>query len=85
MNKKELIDEICFEARLNRQIVDKCISALIKSIKNSVNNGEKVSLVGFGTFDLAHRKERAGRNPQTGESIVIPAHSKPVFKAGKWE
>jgi DNA-binding protein HU-beta len=85
MNKKELIRAIQFDTGLPQNKIDLCLRSLINTIKENVIDGEKVSLVGFGTFELAHRKERTGRNPRTGEEMIIPSHSKPVFKAGKWE
>lgn len=85
MNKKELIQAVQFETGLPQKTIDLCLRSLINTIKENVIDGEKVSLVGFGTFELTQRKERTGRNPQTGDEMIIPAHSKPVFRVGKWE
>ncbi|MGD1852949.1 MAG: HU family DNA-binding protein [Leptolyngbyaceae cyanobacterium] len=83
MNKGELVDKVSEKASVTKKQADAVISAAIESIMESVSDGEKVTLVGFGSFEPRHRKEREGRNPKTGETMVIPATTVPAFSAGK--
>lgn len=83
MNKAELIDEVILYTGLTRTESGEAVNAIISVITDSLARGEKVTLVGFGTFQVGTRKARRGRNPQTGEAIQIPARKVPVFKAGK--
>lgn len=83
MNKSELISEVVERTEFSKKDAEKAVSAVLKSIKEAVAKGDKVQLVGFGTFDSKPRKAREGRNPQTGESIYIAATRVPVFKLGK--
>lgn len=83
MNKKELIDAIAGKAGVKKADVEKVITAMESSVIDALKKGDKVSLVGFGTFSAASRKARKGRNPQTGENIVIAARKAPKFVAGK--
>lgn len=83
MNKKELIESIAKETKGTQKDTEAFVKAFQKIIENTVANGEKVSLVGFGTFEPRERAEREGRNPKTGESIHIEAKVAPAFKAGK--
>lgn len=83
MNKSELISEVVEKTEFSKKDAEKAVSAVLKSIKEAVAKGDKVQLVGFGTFDSKPRKAREGRNPQTGESIYIAATRVPVFKPGK--
>lgn len=83
MNKTDLISLVVEKTELNKKDVEKVVSAVLKSIEGAMANGEKVQLVGFGTFDSKPRKAREGRNPQTGETIHIAATRVPVFKPGK--
>ena len=83
MNKSELISVVAEKADLTKKDTEKVVSAVFGSIEESLSKGEKVQVIGFGTFDVRARKEREGRNPATGETIQIPAVKVPVFKAGK--
>ncbi len=83
MNKAELISSVAEKTALTKKDVEKTIGALIETIEETLAKGEKVQLVGFGTFEIRHRAARKGRNPQTGEEIHIDATRVPVFKAGK--
>lgn len=83
MNKSELISVVAEKADLTKKDTEKVVSAVFESIEESLSKGEKVQVIGFGTFDVRARKEREGRNPATGETIQIPAVKVPVFKAGK--
>ena len=78
-----LIDEVILCTGLTRTESREAVNAILSVITDSLGRGEKVTLVGFGTFQIGTRKVRIGRNPQTGESIQIPARKVPVFKAGK--
>ncbi|HZK17681.1 MAG TPA: HU family DNA-binding protein [Clostridia bacterium] len=83
MNKAELISSVAEKTALTKKDVEKTIGALIETVEETLAKGEKVQLVGFGTFEIRHRAARKGRNPQTGEEIHIEATRVPVFKAGK--
>ncbi|MBU6230195.1 MAG: HU family DNA-binding protein [Cyanobacteria bacterium REEB459] len=89
MNKGELVDKVAEKASasldktVTKKEVDSVISATIDAIVEAVAKGEKVTLVGFGSFERRERKEREGRNPKTGDTMVIPATSVPAFSAGK--
>lgn len=83
MNKSELIDAIATRADLSKADAGKAVDALIESIGKALKKGDKVSLVGFGTFSVRKRAARTGRNPKTGETIKIKAGKSPGFKAGK--
>ncbi len=83
MNKAELIDVVAEKAEVSKKDADAVVTAAIESIMESVANGDKVSLIGFGSFEPRDRKARDGRNPQTGETIKIPATTVPAFSAGK--
>ncbi|WAR44504.1 HU family DNA-binding protein [Methylomonas rapida] len=83
MNKSELIDSIAQHANLTKAEAGKALDGLIHSIENTLKQGDSVALVGFGTFELKHRGERKGRNPQTGAEITIAAATVPSFKPGK--
>lgn len=83
MNKGELVDKVSEKASVTKKQADAVISAAIESIMEAVSSGEKVTLVGFGSFEPRHRKEREGRNPKTGDTMVIPATIVPAFSAGK--
>ena len=82
MTKAELIAMVSDKAGLTKKDADKAVSAVIDAITETLISGEKVSLVGFGTFEVKERAERMGHNPQTGEAMVIAASKAPVFKAG---
>ena len=83
MNKAELINVVAEKAGLSKKDTEKAVTALIDTITAELVAGEKVSLVGFGNFDVKTREARTGRNPKTKETIEIPASKVPVFKAGK--
>jgi len=83
MNKAELANEVSGEVGLSKRETQKVIDAIIGTIRDTLAAGEKVTLVGFGTFQVAKRKARRGVNPQTRESIQMPAKKVPKFTAGK--
>jgi DNA-binding protein HU-beta len=83
MNKAELITAVAEKAGLSKKDTEKVINATFDSITAELVAGEKVSLVGFGSFDVKLRGERIGRNPRTKEEVTIPASRVPQFKAGK--
>ena len=80
MNKAELVAAIAAEAELSKKDSEKALKAVVTA---ELKKGEKVQLVGFGTFEVAERAAREGRNPQTGKSMKIAASKAPKFKAGK--
>ncbi len=82
MNKTELIAAVAEKANLSKKDADAVLSAVIDSITGALKAGDKVQLIGFGTFEVRERPERTGRNPQTKETITIPATKVPAFKAG---
>ena len=83
MNREELISEISKKAKVSKKDAGLVLSATIETIEKSVKKGDKVTLVGFGTFASKHRAARNGRNPQTGKAIKIAAKNVPSFSAGK--
>jgi DNA-binding protein HU-beta len=83
MNKGELVDAIAEQVNVTKKEADTVLSAAIDTIVEAVKDGDKVTLVGFGSFEKRERKEREGRNPKTGESMTIAATTVPVFSAGK--
>lgn len=83
MNKGELVDAIASTANVTKKDADALLTALLDTIVEQVSQGEKVTLVGFGTFEPRQRQEREGRNPSTGKPIKIPATTIPAFSAGK--
>jgi len=83
VNKSELIDAIAAAADLPKASATRALDAVVDSITDSLQKGDSVALVGFGTFAVKHRAARAGRNPQTGATIQIKAANVPGFKAGK--
>lgn len=83
MNKAELVAAIAEKAELSKRDSEKALKAFIDVVTDELVNGEKVQLVGFGTFEVAERAAREGKNPQTGKKIKIPASKAPKFKAGK--
>jgi DNA-binding protein HU-beta len=83
MNKAELVDSIAAKAEVTKKEADAVLSAAIDSIMEAVASGDKVTLVGFGTFEPRQRQAREGRNPSTGQPIKIPAVTAPAFSAGK--
>jgi DNA-binding protein HU-beta len=83
MKKNELIEKIAKSADVSKAEASRLLKAVTDAISESLSGGESVTIVGFGTFKVAHRAERTGRNPQTGQTIKIPAQKTPRFSAGK--
>ena len=83
MTKVELIAAVAADAGLTKKDAEKAVNGMINAITEALKNGEEVSLVGFGTFEVRERPERKGRNPQTKEPMTIAASKLPSFKAGK--
>lgn len=83
MNKADLIEQLCKDANLSKAEANSAIESITGTIVSALKKGDKVTLVGFGTFSVTQRKARNGRNPQTGETIKIKATKSPKFKAGK--
>lgn len=83
MNKTELVANVADKAGLTKKDAEKAVIAVFESIENALQEGDKVQLIGFGTFEVKERAARKGRNPQTGKEIEIAASKNPVFKAGK--
>ncbi|MBC1221075.1 HU family DNA-binding protein [Nostoc sp. UCD121] len=83
MNKGELVDAVAAKTNITKKQADEVISAFLSVITEAVANGEKITLVGFGSFERRERSEREGRNPKTNEPMTIPATKVPAFSAGK--
>ncbi len=84
MNKAELVTSIAEESNLTKKDAENALNAFMSVVKDTLAKGEKVQLVGFGTFEVRDRKAREGRNPRNPEEVIhIPASKAPVFKAGK--
>ena len=83
MNKAELITSMAEKSKLTKKDAELALKALIESVEEALEKGEKVQLVGFGTFETRERAAREGRNPRTGETMKIAASKSPKFKAGK--
>lgn len=83
MNKNELIDAVAEAAGLSKADAGRAVDAVVAGVTGALKNGDSVTLVGFGTFQVRARAARTGRNPKTGENITIAASKNPVFKAGK--
>lgn len=83
MNKAELISKVAEKAALSKADAAKAVGAFIDSVEEALKAGDKVQLVGFGSFEVRERAARKGKNPRSGEEITIPASKSPVFKAGK--
>lgn len=82
MNKTELINAVAAKAEISKKDADKAVAAVIASIEEALVAGDKVQLIGFGTFEVKERAARTGHNPKTGEAIEIAAAKTPSFKAG---
>ncbi|RMF93850.1 MAG: HU family DNA-binding protein [Candidatus Schekmanbacteria bacterium] len=82
MNKGDLVAEMAKAANISKAAAEKALNCFIDSVTKSLKKGDKVTLVGFGTFGVSKRKKRKGRNPQTGKEIVIPARKVPKFSPG---
>ncbi|MGL4989679.1 MAG: HU family DNA-binding protein [Sarcina sp.] len=83
MNKAELIASMAQKSQLTKKDAEMALKSFIESVQETLESGDKVQLVGFGTFETRERAAREGRNPRTKEVISIPASKAPVFKAGK--
>ncbi len=82
MNKAELVSAIAADAGVTKSVASKVLDSMINNVTESLKKGDKVTLVGFGTFSVTKRKARTGRNPQTGKKIKIPAKKVAKFRAG---
>ena len=83
MNKNELITSASEISGVTKKTTEEVVKATLTAIETALQNGEKVKIPGFGTFEIRSRSARVGKNPQTGEKVEIPATKAPVFKAGK--
>lgn len=83
MNKNELVASVAEKAGLTKKDAEKAVGAIFESIQQALVEGDKVQVIGFGTFEVKERSARTGRNPRTNETIQIPASKNPSFKAGK--
>ncbi len=83
MNKSELVQQIADRTDLSKAQATAALNAMVDAIAEALGKGETVALVGFGTFKVSERAKRTGRNPQTGETLVVPAAKVPRFSAGK--
>lgn len=83
MNKVELVDAMAKSADISKKDAEAALKAFINIVEEELKEGNKVQLVGFGTFEVSKRAKREGRNPQTGETMIIEASNTPKFKAGK--
>lgn len=82
-NKADLIDKVVEKTDLSKKDATAAVEAVVETIKETLGEGEKVQIIGFGNFEVRERAARKGRNPQTGEEIQIAASKVPAFKAGK--
>ena len=83
MNKAELVAKVAAEAEITQDEAARAVEATFKNIESALGGGDVVRIVGFGNFQVAHRKARTGRNPRTGAEISIPASETPRFRPGK--
>ncbi len=83
MTKAELIEKIAAKAKISKKAANVAINTFVSSVTTALKKGDRVALVGFGTFSVAKRKARTARNPRTGETINVPARRAPKFKAGR--
>ena len=83
MNKTEFINAVAAKEGIEKKCAEKAINAVFATIADELAKGEKIQLVGFGTFEIRERAEKQGRNPRTGETMTVPASKVPAFKAGK--
>ena len=83
MNKTELIAAMAEKSELSKKDAEAALNAFVSSVEDALKSGDKVQLVGFGTFEVKARAARTGKNPRTGESVEIAASNTPAFKAGK--
>jgi DNA-binding protein HU-beta len=83
MSKQELVNHMAESAGITKKDAESALAGFVEGVKGSLQKGDSVTLVGFGTFGVSKRNARQGRNPQTGATINIPARTVPTFKAGK--
>jgi len=83
MNKSDLIEKVAKECDMSKAAADQALNSVLGAITDTVSEGDKVTLIGFGTFSVTKRAAREGRNPQTGKTMQIPAKNVVKFKAGK--
>ena len=83
MNKTELIAAVAEKTDLSKKDADAAVSAVLGALTDALKAGDKIQLVGFGTFEVRNRAAKQGRNPRTGETMTVPASKVPAFKAGK--
>ncbi len=83
MNKSELVDAMAKNAGLSKKDTEAALNAFTETVTDALKKGDKITLIGFGTFEVTKRAAREGKNPQTGEKIKIKASKAPKFKAGK--
>jgi len=83
MTKQDLVDAMSNETGFSKKDATRAVEAVLDAVTKTLKRGEKVQLAGFGTFEVRARSAREGRNPQTGQTITIPARRSPAFKAGK--
>ena len=82
MNKTELVAAVAEKAGLSKKDADAAVAAVVAAVTDALVNGEKVQLIGFGTFETRERAEKQARNPRTGETMTVPATKVPAFKTG---
>lgn len=82
MNKTELVAAVAAKAGISKKDADAAVSAVFASVTDALANGDKVQLIGFGTFEVRSRNAKTARNPRTGETMTVPATKVPAFKAG---
>ena len=82
MNKTELVAAVAAKAGISKKDADAAVAAVFASVADALANGDKVQLIGFGTFEVRERSEKTARNPRTGETMTVPATKVPAFKAG---
>jgi len=83
MTKAELIEKIAAKAKISKKAANIALNTFVSSVTQALKKGDRVALVGFGTFSVAKRKARTARNPRTGEKINVPARKAPKFKPGR--
>ena len=83
MNKSELVAAMATKANVSKKAAEESLNAMLDTVKDAMAKGDKVQLIGFGSFEVRTRAARKGKNPQTGAEMKIPACKAPVFKAGK--
>ena len=83
MNKAELVAQVAKDSDLSKEAAEKAVDSTFKNIEKALSGGDTVRIVGFGNFQVAHRKASTGRNPRTGAAVEIPASRVPKFRAGK--